>query len=125
MTWTAQDNGGDADSRHAFREAVIQIVARIPEGRLATYGQVAALAGHPRRPRQVGMILKGLPEDTPLPWHRVVNARGYVPSRGRWWGARVQIDRLRQEGIPVTEDGTLDLPRFAWCSLEPEGFEAD
>jgi methylated-DNA-protein-cysteine methyltransferase-like protein len=43
------------------------VVARIPEGRLASYGQVAALAGFPRRPRQVGMVLKGLPPDTELP----------------------------------------------------------
>ena len=97
-----------------FRDAVLAVVAAIPEGRLATYGQVAALAGWPRRPRQVGMVLKGLPEDTPLPWHRVVNARGYVPSRGRWWGAQVQIDRLRDEGIAVDALGNLDLAARQW-----------
>lgn len=97
-----------------FRDAVLAVVAAIPEGRLATYGQVAALAGWPRRPRQVGMVLKGLPEDTPLPWHRVVNARGYVPSRGRWWGAQVQIARLRDEGIAVDALGNLDLAARQW-----------
>lgn len=97
-----------------FRDAVLAVVAAIPEGRLATYGQVAALAGWPRRPRQVGMVLKGLPEDTPLPWHRVVNARGYVPSRGRWWGAQVQIARLRDEGIAVDAFGNLDLAARQW-----------
>jgi methylated-DNA-protein-cysteine methyltransferase-like protein len=98
----------------AFREAVLRVVARIPRGRLATYGQVALLAGYPRRPRQVGMVLKGLPEGTDLPWHRVVNAQGYVPSRGRWWGAMVQIARLREEGIPVKDDGTLELGAHRW-----------
>lgn len=98
----------------AFRVAVCAVLSRIPRGRLATYGQVAALAGFPRRPRQVGMVLKGLPQDTDLPWHRVVNALGYVPSRGRWWGAQLQIARLRAEGIPVTEDGTLDLDTHRW-----------
>lgn len=98
----------------AFREAVLKVVARIPKGRLATYGQVALLAGFPRRPRQVGMVLRALPEGTPLPWHRVVNAQGYVPSRGRWWGAMVQIQRLRAEGLHVSDEGTLDLRSHAW-----------
>ena len=70
-----------------FRSLVLAVVAQIPKGKLVSYGQVAALAGFPQRPRQVGMVLSGLSEGTPLPWHRVVNTRGYVPSRGRWWGA--------------------------------------
>ncbi|NTW87470.1 MAG: hypothetical protein HGB30_15040, partial [Holophagaceae bacterium] len=77
-----------------FCTLVLAVVAQIPMGRLASYGQVAALAGYPQRPRQVGMVLSGLPEGSPLPWHRVVNTRGYVPSRGRWWGAFEQIGRL-------------------------------
>lgn len=97
-----------------FREAVLAVVARIPFGRLATYGQVALMAGYPRRPRQVGMVLKGLPEGTELPWHRVVNAQGYVPSKGRWWGAQVQIARLREEDIPVDDLGNLDLAAYRW-----------
>lgn len=98
----------------AFREAVMRVVAQIPKGQLASYGQVALLAGYPQRPRQVGMVLRGLPEGTTLPWHRVVNAQGYVPSKGRWWGAMVQIQRLREEGIPVADDGTLDLAAHRW-----------
>jgi methylated-DNA-protein-cysteine methyltransferase-like protein len=97
-----------------FREAVLAFVRRIPKGRLASYGQIALMAGFPRRPRQVGMILKGLPENTELPWHRVVNTHGYVPSKGRWWGAQVQIARLRKEGIEVDELGNLDLERYRW-----------
>ncbi len=89
----SEDVPGSPEAIRAFREAVLAVVKRIPKGRLATYGQVALLAGYPRRPRQVGMVLKGLPEGTPLPWHRVVNAQGLVPSRGRWWGAMVQIQR--------------------------------
>ncbi len=97
-----------------FRSAVLAVVARIPAGRLASYGQVALLAGYPQRPRQVGMVLSGLPEGTPLPWHRVVSARGYVPSRGRWWGALEQIGRLRDEGVPVDDQGGLDLEAHRW-----------
>ncbi len=97
-----------------FRARVLRFVAKIPYGHVATYGQIAALAGFPRRPRQVGMILKGLPEGTELPWHRVVNAQGYVPSKGRWWGAMVQIARLREEGIAVDDLGNLALPDYQW-----------
>jgi methylated-DNA-protein-cysteine methyltransferase related protein len=98
----------------AFREAVLALVAQIPEGSVVTYGQIARVAGYPRRPRQVGMVLKGLPEDTDLPWHRVINAQGLVPSRGRFWGALVQIQRLRDEGLKVADDGSLDLDRYQW-----------
>ena len=98
----------------AFRDTVLAVVARIPKGKLASYGQVAALAGFPQRPRQVGMVLSGLPEGTKLPWHRVVNTRGYVPSRGRWWGAFEQIGRLRDEGIDVDDLGNLDLEGHRW-----------
>lgn len=97
-----------------FREAVCRAVGMVPRGTVATYGQIAWMAGDPRRPRQVGMVLKGLPEGTELPWHRIVNARGYVPSRGRWWGARLQIERLRSEGVEVDDLGNLDLDRFRW-----------
>jgi methylated-DNA-protein-cysteine methyltransferase-like protein len=97
-----------------FRAAVLAVVARIPQGKLASYGQVALLAGFPQRPRQVGMVLSGLPEGTDLPWHRVVNTRGYVPSRGRWWGAFEQIGRLRGEGIEVDDQGNLDLEAHRW-----------
>lgn len=97
-----------------FRVLVLAVVKRIPKGKLASYGQVAALAGFPQRPRQVGMVLSGLPEGTTLPWHRVVNTRGYVPSRGRWWGAFEQIGRLRDEGIKVDDLGNLDLEVHRW-----------
>jgi methylated-DNA-protein-cysteine methyltransferase-like protein len=102
------------EERLAFREAVCRAVAQVPRGRVACYGQIAWMAGYPRRPRQVGMVLRGLPEGNDLPWHRIVNARGYVPSRGRWWGARLQIQRLREEGVEVDDLGNLDLDRFGW-----------
>ena len=104
------------EERQAFREAVCRAVAQVPRGRVASYGQIAWMAGYPRRPRQVGMVLKGLPEGTDLPWHRIVSAKGYVPSRGRWWGARLQIQRLREEGVEVDDLGNLDLARFGWSA---------
>jgi len=103
----------------AFREAVCAMVARVPRGRVATYGQIALMAGWPRRPRQVGMVLKGLPEGTDLPWHRIVNRNGHVPSEGRWWGALLQIARLREEGVEVDDGGDLDLARYGWDGSGP------
>lgn len=90
-----------------FQARVWAIVARIPEGHVVSYGQVAAWAGFPRRSRQVGRALSGCSAD--LPWFRVVNARGQIrtdpPDR--------QADRLRAEGVWV-EDNRVDLSRFGW-----------
>ena len=100
-----------------FAARVIAVVRRIPKGRLASYGQVAKLAVHPRRARQVGMVLKGLPEGSRVPWHRVVNTQGYIPSRGRWWGAEEQARRLEAEGVAVDAKGNLDLRTHRWRPL--------
>ena len=102
------------ESWQAFREAVWAAVAQVPMGRVASYGQIAWMAGFPRRPRQVGMVLKALPEGSDLPWHRIVSAKGRVSPRGSWWGALVQIERLREEGVEVDAEGNLDLKRFGW-----------
>ena len=98
----------------SFRDAVRAVVADIPKGRLATYGQVALLAGFPGRARQVGWVLSALPAGTPLPWHRVVNAQGYIPSKGREVSAIEQIRRLRKEKIHVDDLGKLDLKAHLW-----------
>jgi len=98
----------------SFRDAVCEAVARVPRGRVATYGQIAWMVGFPRRPRQVGMVLKGLPESTDLPWHRIVNAKGCVAPRGQWWGAMLQIERLREEGLEVDDQGSLALAQYGW-----------
>lgn len=98
----------------AFAEQVIAVVRRIPKGRLASYGQVAVLAGFPGRPRQVGMVLKGLPQGTRVPWHRVVNNQGHIPSQGRAWSALEQARRLMAEGIAVDAEGDLDLEAHRW-----------
>ncbi len=104
----------EAGGRNDFRQATLAVVADIPKGKLATYGQVALLAGWPGRARQVGWVLSSLPQGTPLPWHRVVNAQGYIPSKGRELSALEQIRRLRQERIAVDDLGNLDLAAHRW-----------
>lgn len=89
-------------------------MARIPAGRVATYGQIAELAGLPGQARQVGYALAALPDGSPVPWQRVVNARGEVSARRDFDGAPRQRLRLEEEGIRFDAAGRLDLERYRW-----------
>jgi methylated-DNA-protein-cysteine methyltransferase-like protein len=72
------------------------------------------MAGYPRAARQVGWVLHGLSKGCKIPWQRVVNTNGYVPSKGREFEAMEQIAILRDEGIEVDDGGRLDLERYRW-----------
>ena len=90
------------------------VVAAIPRGQVATYGQVAALAGRPGAARAVGRFLAGLPGDD-LPWHRVIASSGGIArSPGRNGGDDEQARRLRAEGVAVDARGRVELDRFLW-----------
>jgi len=90
------------------------VVRRIPRGRVATYGQVAELAGLPRQPRLVGYVLHALPPGTVLPWHRVVNAKGEVSPRGDGLGGdQIQTQLLAREGVRLI-GGRLSLEHYRW-----------
>jgi methylated-DNA-protein-cysteine methyltransferase-like protein len=93
------------------------VVAGIPEGRVATYGQIAALAGLTGSARQVGFALAALPEGTDLPWQRVINARGEVSLRREPGRDGLQRHLLEEEGVVFGPEGRVDLARFGW---EPE-----
>jgi len=93
------------------------VVRRIPRGRVATYGQIALLAGQPGQPRLVGYALHSLPENSGVPWHRVINARGMVSTRAASAGGftePLQQAMLRQEGIFFDSHGRLDLSEYRW-----------
>ncbi len=98
-----------------FDQRVYAAVARIPHGRLATYGQIADLIGAYGCARQVGWALRRLPLPSEVPWHRVVNAQGrisFTPSReGSDW---IQRELLLAEGIAVDGEGHLPLGRYLW-----------
>jgi methylated-DNA-protein-cysteine methyltransferase-like protein len=90
------------------------VVRRIPRGRVASYGQVAALAGLPGHARQVGYSLHGLGPASGVPWQRVVNARGEVsPRKMPGWDA-VQRVLLEREGVRFDASGRIDLERHGW-----------
>ena len=90
-------------------------MAKVPAGRLATYGQIALAIGAPGAARQVGWALRRLPLPSPLPWHRIVNARGRITMTASREGSDwLQRQRLIEEGIPVDLDGRLPLERYLW-----------
>ena len=97
------------------QEAFCRIVRLIPEGRVATYGQIAALANRPRNARQVGYALARL-NDERVPWHRVVNVRGTISERGVDPLESVERQRflLQEEGVVFDRRGRVDLDRFGW-----------
>jgi methylated-DNA-protein-cysteine methyltransferase-like protein len=99
------------------------VVARIPRGRVATYGQVAALAGLPRAARQAGYAMAALPRGTRIPWQRVVNARGEVSARTDSDGELVQRALLEREGIRFDARGRIDLACHGWRPRRADALE--
>ncbi len=95
-------------------ERVYRVVRRIPAGRVASYGQIAALAGMPRAARQVGYALHALTADSDVPWHRVVNAAGRISVRGDSAIPGLQRARLEAEGIGFDAGGRIDWERVGW-----------
>ncbi len=96
-------------------DAILAIVQSIPAGRVATYGQIADLAGLPGRARLVGTTLRKLPDDSAVPWHRVVNAGGRISARGDGMSVTEQALLLRDEGVAIDARGRIPLTAFQWC----------
>ncbi len=96
-------------------QEIYAVVSRIPAGRVATYGQIACLAGIPGLARQVGYALSALEDHTPIPWHRVVNARGMIsPRSGISPMEQVQRLLLESEGVSFDAQGRIPLSRYQW-----------
>jgi methylated-DNA-protein-cysteine methyltransferase-like protein len=91
-------------------------VRRIPRGRVATYGQVAELAGLPGHARQVGYALHALPAGSTVPWHRVLNAEGAVSRRATPGGELTQRQLLEREGVRFDPRGRVRLAVVRWRS---------
>lgn len=95
----------------SIKEVIWQIVASVPQGRVATYGQIAALAGYPRHARYVGSVLKNLPPTTRLPWHRIVNAQGRIAFPVGSDAYLLQRARLEAEGVSFV-NGKISLKGY-------------
>ena len=106
----------DSDFKSATQSyfaRVKKIIKRIPKGRVATYGQIAMLAGNPRGARQVVRALHSSSEKDNLPWQRVINSKGRISLRP---GSGLELQRsiLEAEGVVFALDGSIDLARFQW-----------
>lgn len=100
-------------SNHAQREAILLVVAMIPRGQVATYGQVAKLAGLPNYARYVGTTLKRLPGGSQIPWHRVINAQGKIAFQPGSAQYIEQQRRLQKDKVPVV-DGKVNLRKYGF-----------
>ncbi|MEO1087420.1 MAG: MGMT family protein [Acidobacteriota bacterium] len=92
---------------------IYEVVRHIPEGKVATYGQVAELAGLPGHARQVGYALHALRDDD-VPWQRVINAKGEVSPRSEPGREGLQRAILESEGVAFKANGRIDLKRYRW-----------
>lgn len=95
-------------------EKIYSVVKKIPKGKVASYGTVAALAGNPRWARVVGYALHVNPEPGKIPCHRVVTRSGEVSKAFAFGGENMQRQLLSEEGIEFLDDGRVDMARFAW-----------
>ncbi len=112
-----------------FCTEVYRLVAQIPPGKIATYGQIAALLGHPSAARAVGYALHALPTGSNIPWQRVINATGRISSRCNRHYEAIQRALLEAEGVRFDATGCVNLRTFRWPGPSPDesdhGKEAD
>lgn len=109
---TLKDRRERAEQRSQTDE-IYAWVRRVPEGNVATYGQVAALAGR-RSARQVGYAMAALQGGSEVPWHRVINSRGKISPRAGSEGHLLQRVLLEAEGIVFSADDKVDLEKYGW-----------
>lgn len=109
-----------AASPQARREVLYLVLAQIPEGKVISYGELAALAGLGRAARWVGRTLSQLPDDTRLPWHRVLAAGGRLSLPAGSPAGAEQRARLRAEGLTIHQD-RVDIRRHGWRPEEAKG----
>ena len=121
MPPTSKRSGSSRDRFRGGFTAIYDVVARIPRGRIATYGQVARMAGMPGAARTVGWAMAALPAGGRvagriIPWHRVLNAQGKVSPRPSETKGRPdgQAARLRREGLQPKKSGGFDLVIYGW-----------
>ncbi|HRO66296.1 MAG TPA: MGMT family protein [Pseudobdellovibrionaceae bacterium] len=97
-----------------FAETVIRLIRSIPEGKVASYGQIAKLAGKPQGSRGVAWILHSSSESRELPWHRVLNSQGRIsfPPGSSLHAKQKRL--LQKEGVVFLKSGALDLELFQW-----------
>jgi len=100
-----------------FNQHVYRIVSKVPKGKVATYGQIAAMIGNPRAARQVGWALHALPIDSKIPWQRIINRQGMISTTCQEHTPNLQKQLLNKEGVATKEkEGMyyIDLDKYLW-----------
>ena len=115
--------------QEALRQRILSVVRQVPAGSVATYGQIALVAGASNA-RMIGRVLKYLPDGSDVPWHRILNSAGQIASRGEGGPSVEQSRRLKDEDVFITLNGKVNFrehgwggPDWAW--LEEQGYDID
>lgn len=95
-------------------QEIYEVVADIPKGQVATYGQIARMAGRPGAPRVVGYAMSRVPDGLNIPCHRVVNKAGEMAPDHVFGGEGVQRSLLEKEGVVFLENGCIDMKKCQW-----------
>jgi methylated-DNA-protein-cysteine methyltransferase-like protein len=103
-----------ATEKHLY-ERIYAVVRQIPAGKVASYGQIAQITGGCTA-RMVGYAMAATPENSGVPWHRVINAQGKISLRADSFGSRLQEQLLKDEGVEFDAQGRVDLERFGWLA---------
>lgn len=101
-------------SRSEKYQRFYEVVSLIPAGKVATYGQIATLAGYPGQARQVGYALNATPDDLEIPWQRVVNAKGQISPRANPISEDIQRQMLEAEGVCFNSKKCITMTKFLW-----------
>ena len=104
----------DKTEQTSLHDRIRQVIKKIPRGKVATYGQIAMLAGNPRAARQVVRVLHSCSEKDKLPWYRVINSRGGI-SLPPGQGYELQRALLRDEGVLLKDNNLIDLTKHQWA----------
>jgi methylated-DNA-protein-cysteine methyltransferase-like protein len=99
-----------------FTQKALNIIHNIPEGKVLTYGRVAALAGKPNGARQISRLLHSMSTKHDLPWHRIVNSKGKISLKPSY-GYELQKALLESEGIKFSKQDTIDLKCYLASDL--------
>ncbi len=99
-------------NEQTFTQRVIELIKRIPKGKVATYGQIATMAGDPYGARQVVRVLHTCTAKAGLPWHRVINSKGTISLTGQ--GYLEQRSLLEWEGVLFNADSKIDFEKYLW-----------
>ncbi|MDH4222204.1 MAG: MGMT family protein [candidate division Zixibacteria bacterium] len=101
----------------SLNQRIITLIKNIPEGKVATYGQIATMAGNPQATRLVVWTLNSCSQKEKLPWHRVINSKGRI-SLKPGQGYELQKMLLQKDGIKFEEDDSIDLEKYLWSPSE-------